>query len=208
MPLLLIPTQQTAMNERRKYFRIQNKILLRIHSINETLSYPPIPITPCKINLLNEIQALALKNETFLHTLNETPSTQQHCQQMKKGFHLLIKNMTETLHFMSFCWINVDLSAGGLRFQSKNVFQQKELVQLELLIPSNKTNQQHHILTIAEVIHSQEVIKLESESINTYEKNKQYEIALKFTQINESDKDLIIRHLFKIQSQTLRIKKN
>ncbi|MBI3803062.1 MAG: PilZ domain-containing protein [Nitrospirae bacterium] len=106
----------------------------------------------------------------------------------------LFKTLTRTKDSEVFSYqaILMDLSATGMRFSTPKEISAKTLLEFEFILP---------ILPFQEIVLTGEVIRCIRAHDNAPE---EYEIAVEFSQIKESDREQIIRYVVKRQLQLQR----
>jgi len=185
--------------ERRKYFRIRNKLFLsyelELTEENNTSdgSSTPQNATPQaspQITLLRELSEINDENKRFLKTLSsDQASTYSHVQTMNNRIVELSRQIIYALDIDENSMMEVDISGGGLSFESKQQLSVGQKLNIEMILMP----QYFGIVLHAEVV-----------DCSTTEELNNYRTSMEFTQIDESDRDVIIGHIFKTQSKVLR----
>lgn len=184
-------------DERRQYFRIRNSLFMSFEAIENINEYhlpkdrdsDPSP----SIHLLKELNKLEQQNEVFINTLREDQGViSSYITSLNSEFGLLTQYIINNLDVAYRELQEVDLSGGGIRFESDSALDINQELKMEIILLPEYTN----ILTYGKVVDCQK------------SKDKQaFELAVTFSQIHESDRDQIIKHVLKAQSRQLRTDK-
>jgi len=186
-------------NERRKYFRIRNKLFLS-YELNQSNQNAPsgdpsnnrnvAPQASPQITLLRELSEMGDENKRFLKTLPPTQdATYSHVQTMNNRIVELSRQIIYALDIDEKSMMEVDISGGGLSFEGKQQLSVGQHLNLELILMP----QYFGMALDAEVV-----------NCSTTEDPDIHRTSIEFTEINESDRDAIIGHVFKTQSKMLR----
>jgi len=185
-------------NERRQYFRIKNSLFMSYQLIEkrsknsiqkQKIEQEQIEKLPF-LYLLKELNNIKTQNKTFLNTLlaDQTSTTTHICQLNDKVTELaqyLVKNLDSKYKEL----LEVNLSGGGIRFQSEGKLTNGQKLKLHIvLVP-----EYHNMVIYGQIVNCQ---KSKTQS--------SYEYSVTFDQIQESDRDAIIKHIFRAQSKQLR----
>ena len=184
-------------DERRQYFRIKNWLFLSFERVDksdekELIKDLDTQSSP-RIQLLNELHHLEEDNTKFMSSLSsELTHVSKHMSKMNKKIGLLTQYIIQSLDIEYNELLEVDLSAGGIRFHSKTSLRKRQQVKMEIVI----IPEYYGVVTYAKVVECKK------------SKDKDgYEIAFKFIRISQPDQDAIVRHIFKVQSKQLRSNK-
>ncbi|WP_196138023.1 PilZ domain-containing protein [Aliikangiella sp. G2MR2-5] len=179
-------------DDRRQYFRIKNWIFLHydlVESIDEDEESKTA--SHSHIALLQSINKLDTDNRKYLNSLNEKHSQLgDYLLNMNRKFELLTQFVIQSMTNKSQELLEVDISGGGLRFQSNKPLKIDQLIRIELILVPECAG----IIAYGRVVDRKEL-----------EQNK-YEIALVFVKLKETDRDAIVKHVFQVQSSQLRTK--
>lgn len=186
-------TEKQQPAERREYFRIKNWLILNHESIETLDEVPDIDELSSsespRISLLHELSRLENENEAYLGSLTDKQSQLgNYLLNLNKKMELLTRFVVQSLDSDQNELTEVDISGGGLRFTSNQAYPIDQLMKIELLLVPECTG----ISAYARVVDC----KTKSA--------QQHEVALIFIKLRESDRDAIIKHVFKIQSKQLR----
>jgi c-di-GMP-binding flagellar brake protein YcgR len=191
---LLHPTPD---DERRQYFRIRNLLFMSYETIENIGEYhlakdKDSDPSLC-VHLLKELNKLEQQNRIFLNTLQKDQGViSSYITQLNNEFGLLTQYIVRNLDAAYRELQEVDLSGGGVRFESGSELNINQELKMEIILLPEYTN----ILTYGKVVDCQK------------SKDKQaFELAVTFSQIHESDRDQIIKHVLKAQSKQLRTDK-
>ena len=184
-------------DERRRYFRIKNWLFLSYeideNPLKSITSKNIEPQSSPRIQLLNELNNLEEDNLKFMASISsELNHVSQHITNMNKKIGLLTQYIIQSLDIEYNELLEVDLSAGGIRFISKTSLRSKQQVKMEIVI----IPEYYGVITYAKVV-----------SCTKLKDGSGYDIAFKFVKISDTDRDTIVRHIFKVQSKQLRTKK-
>ncbi|MGB0496548.1 MAG: PilZ domain-containing protein [Kangiellaceae bacterium] len=184
-------------DERRQYFRIKNWLFLSFERVDKSTSDKPMSSLETqsspRIQLLNELHRLEDDNTKFMNSLGQELShVTQHMTKMNKKISLLTQYIIQSLDIEYNELLEVDLSAGGIRFNSKTSLRKHQQVKMEIVI----IPEYYGVVTYAKVVECKKS-----------EDGQSYDIAFKFIRISQTDRDAIVRHIFKVQSKQLRNKK-
>ena len=191
------PSPPTS-DERRQYFRIKNSLFMSYETIDtndnkqtqkETLAEP----SP-SLRLLKELNEIEQNNKTFLTNLPlDHKNTSTYINQLNSKISSLSEYLVQNLDIKYKELLEVDLSGGGIRFESESELHKDQELKLDIvLVPEYRD-----MIIHGKVVNSQKV------------KNKStFEHSVTFCHIQESDRDAIIKHVFKTQSEQLRADKD
>ena len=142
------------------------------------------------MHLLKELNTVLEENENFVSNLGESDGKSiTYINNLNKQLSEITRYLVKTLGVEYSELLEVDLSGGGIRFESDCPLDKSQSLKLDLvLVP-----EYYNLTTLGEVVDCQ--------SIGS---SGLYEIAITFSEIQEADRDAIIRHVFKRQSQQLR----
>lgn len=185
----------TNPQERREYFRIKNWMILnhqRIDSIDaipETDNFT-LDTTP-RIELLQQLSQLNNENQTYISSLgSKQDPLGGYLINLNKKIDILTRFVLQSFDEEHQEMTEVDISGGGLRFSTKQGYQHNDFLKIELVLVPECVG----ILIYGQVVQCTKI-------------KKRFETAVIFSKIRESDRDAIVRHIFKIQSQQLRNEK-
>jgi len=181
-------------DERRQYFRIRNSLLMSYQTIEAGKeSQPPkksqTDTSPC-IHLLKELNKLEQQNDIFINSLPTVQSTvSNYISGVNNTLRRLSQYIVTHLDVEYRELMQVDLSGGGLRFESQTALTVGQELSMEIvLVP-----EYYNIVTHAKVVDCHKITGKQS-----------FELAITFSQIHESDRDAIIKHVLEAQSKQLR----
>ncbi len=180
-------------NDRREYFRIKNWVILNYTAVESLNLIPkessPPPSNSPHITLLQELACIESDNQAYLSSLeNKTSHVSNYVVNLNKKIELLTRFVVQLLDREKQDLTEVDLSGGGIRFSTSDKLDIDQILKIEMVLVPDCVG----IVAYCRVVDSQ---------LNS---KNQYNIALEFVQLKESDRDAIIRHIFKLQSQQLR----
>lgn len=145
------------------------------------------------MHLLKELNFILEQNEIFSKTLSEEErKTKCHIDELSDKMTDIVRYLVKTLGFEYSELLEVDLSAGGIRFESDTPLEVNQVLKLDLvLVP-----EYYHLNALGSVV--------DCRAIGA---SGMFEIAISFTDIQEADRDAIVGHVFKRQSEQLRLEK-
>lgn len=184
---------------RRRYFRIADRVDLTYRVINEEDVAESSHITShilSACSLTTALENVTEESAKLLHRIEKKqPEMVHYLKLLDEKIDLLAQavigdNETDTNNS---CEIN--LSASGLAFQSKESVKVGEFLELKMLLSSFRVL----LVTCCKVIHC---AKDQSTDERTY-----YLISADFVNLTEQDRDLLIQHLVRRQMQQIREKR-
>ena len=183
--------------ERREYFRIKNWIIINFEPIDSIQDAPDLDGSGAKssprISLLQELSRLENENQAYLGSLTDKQSQLgNYLINMNKKMELLTRFVIESLSGDQNELREVDISGGGIRFKSLTPQPIDQLLTLEIVLVPECVG----ILAYGRVVDCKKL-----------EDTPHHEIALVFVKLREADRDAIVKHVFKIQSEQLRSQK-
>lgn len=185
-------------SERRQYFRIKNSLFMSYDVLveGEPDSGPKELSTQSlrSMHLLKELNSMLEDNEIFATSLNEVENkSKAYAESLGKRITDITQYLVKTLGVEYSELLEVDLSGGGIRFETERPLEIGQELRLELvLVP-----EYYDLSTTGQIVDCQ---SLGASGL--------FQIAISFIDIHEADRDAIIRHVFKRQSQQLRSDKN
>ncbi|TQV84431.1 PilZ domain-containing protein [Aliikangiella coralliicola] len=187
-------TDNNNQNERREYFRIKNWIIINFEKIDEDQDNQDLDDFGFKssprISLLQELSRLETENQNYLGSLTDKQSQLgNYLINMNKKMELLTRFVIESLSGNKDELREVDISGGGIRFKSVDPHPIDQLLKLEIVLVPECVG----LLAHGRVVDCKPI-----------EGTPHHEIALVFIKLREADRDAIVRHVFKIQSEQLR----
>jgi len=188
--------QSTNSNdERREYFRIKNKILMRYLLADK--DQPPQASEledsqhSSQIQLLQRIAKVQDLNDIFSADLSdEHYLTKDHLEAINQQLACLSHDLLTTTDHQYRDLMEVDISGGGLRFESDHALAKGQTLNMEIIL----VPEYQHIHIFGLVVDSKVLQSAENHHL----------VAINFVKIEESDRDAIIGHIFKEQSKQLR----
>jgi c-di-GMP-binding flagellar brake protein YcgR len=184
-------------SERRQYFRIKNSLFMSYEAISEDESEQPVTEVSSRslrsMHLLKELNSILEENEIFSKTLTEEErKTKYYLAELSDKVTDITRYLVKTLGVEYSELLEVDLSGGGVRFESDTPLTVNQALKLDIvLVP------EYYNLTTSGLV-------VDCCSIGA---SGLFEIAISFTDIQEADRDAIVRHVFKRQSEQLRLDK-
>ncbi len=185
---------ENTASERREYFRIKNWLILNYEVVDTIENVPEFSDlaneeSP-RITLLQELSRLEQENQGYLTSLKDKQSQLgNYLLNMNKKFELLTRFVIQSLTDSPQELTEVDISGGGIRFNTKTAQPIDQIVKVELVLVPECVG----IVAYGRVVDCRE-----------QESGEDYQMALVFIKLRESDRDAIVKHVFKIQSNQLR----
>ena len=181
-------------SERREYFRIKNWLILNYEVVDSVESTPEFSDlaneeSP-RITLLQELSRLEQENQGYLSSLKDKQSQLgNYLLNMNKKFELLTRFVIQSLTDSPQELTEVDISGGGIRFKTNTAQPIDQVVKVELVLVPECVG----IVAYGRVV-----------DCRKQDEGDGYDMAIVFIKLRESDRDAIVRHVFKIQSNQLR----
>jgi hypothetical protein len=183
--------------ERRGFFRIDDQVGLNYRivsadelAINEGVLHidanEPLP-------LANELEKMReVSRIHFRQVEKESPETARYFAFIEKKIDLLAHHiMLSTDNLFINNTQSVSISGSGLAFTAEEALSMDELLELKFTLQPSLTN----IRTFAKVVSCQA-------------QEGQFKIAVEYTQLNDDDRDILIRHVVKKQMSDIRDNKS
>ncbi|MBV1910383.1 MAG: PilZ domain-containing protein [Kangiellaceae bacterium] len=193
-----LPDEKTS-DERRQYFRIKNSLFMSYELYDDgtdELEQAPKEIDAKSLrsmHLLKELNSILEENENYSKKLPSLDSkTKNYLESLDTKIIEITKYLVKTLGVEYSELLEVDLSGGGIRFRSEKSEPIDQKLKLDLvLVP-----EYYNLTAYGTVVDCRKL-----------EHAEEFELAISFTDIQEADRDAVIRHVFKRQSKQLRLDK-
>ncbi len=172
------PSDAHAGSERRAYFRVATRLPLRLTPLGEE----EVRILEREINTPKpELGVLA------------DPALSAALRRIEEKLNLLLDGAGHepTRPIGEADRSNLVLSGSGLRSETRESFQTGDPVRVELLLPETPVRQ---VTALASVVYSAQLMEPEGSR----------RLALRFTAIDEGDRDAVVRHICEVQRLALR----
>ena len=187
--------------ERRRYFRIDDTlgICLRVLGPHEAQAF--VRETAKQGSNFDFISNFDNRIQTLLDACKvQTPLAAEIIDLMNKKLNFIIRQLDvedELIKHVAFEPCAVNISACGIAFAHQHYLEADTALQLDIqLTPSDL-----HIVTLATVVVCKEM------DHPTCTEQKPFYLRLDFSQINDSDQELLIQHVVKRQSEQLKRKR-
>ena len=190
---------ETSVDERRDYYRISDTVGLTYNICSSVNDIPTedefIAEVPDEFQLINHLSRIDMENSSLLHNIQEvSPDV---CRYLKiinakieaLARHIVTIGLTDEVQSHK-----VTLSAGGVGFITDETIAVDSIVRSRMILYPSCSG----ILTYGKVIRCEAIANTEP---------AQFDIALEYTLINETDRDALVRHVLQLQSNLLRQKK-
>ncbi|MEM7465754.1 MAG: PilZ domain-containing protein [Pseudomonadota bacterium] len=193
------------MNEdRRKYFRIQDSVMIRYRVISEVLEESAHRDAELNQIKIETARAALFGIETDFQELCgnlalEQPATADVLQMLNRKINLLERVISgQVLHASPSSFDNlqhetklVDLSGGGMSFTADHRVESDARLIIDLvLLPSHDP-----MRVFGKIVHCQPVLE------------DQYRLGVEFTEISNQDRERLVRHTLQRQAEQIRLDK-
>ncbi len=188
-----------SIDDRRDYYRINDTVGL-IYTICSKESDIPtedefIAEVPDEFQLINQLSRIDTESSSLLHSIQDvSPDICRYLKIINSKIEAIARQVVSIGLTEEIKPRKVTLSAGGISFcSSKKIKIGKTLRSQMILYPSCSG-----ILTYGKIVRCEPVTKKDKE---------QFDIALEYILITETDRDALVRHVLQLQSNQLRQKK-
>ncbi|MEE8057097.1 MAG: PilZ domain-containing protein [Pseudomonadales bacterium] len=190
---------QSIINERRNYYRIEDKVLLRYQAIDESSALaniaPPQFGNNLAHSLMRDLEHIDQENNKYLRSIAETNRELEiYLKAISKKIDTIATRLVETTAPAPDLLSQViSLSEGGLAFRSGVEQANDGYLALQLtLLPSAIS-----LLLFAKVINCS---PLQAEpSTHPVESTDGFTIAVSFVNLQDSDRQMIAKHIITLQ---------
>lgn len=205
-----IPSSQSITNERRNYFRLEDKVLLRYQIIDETTALANIAPKQFRADqansLMRDLQHIDQESNKYLHSIAEiNPDLELYLKALSKKIDTIASSLVDHNSLSSNQLPQViSLSEGGLAFPSPVEHAHDSYLALQLtLLP-----QQLSLVLFAKVINCSTVNQPRTGEDHTRQDNPDnFTIAVSFVHLKESDRQIIAKHIMQLQLSARRSNK-
>lgn len=179
-------------SERREYFRVKDKAIINIKKIAPDQTLDTLMAQNSSFLLSSAINALELDHQTTLSKLKRSdPTIALYFDNINKKINLIADHIIDSdTDIQNTSGSSISLSASGIAINTDKDFNQDDLILIKLLLLPEKKG----ILSIG-------CIK------RIKEENSTRTLYIDFTEISESDRELIIKHTITRQLEEVRDKK-
>jgi len=188
-----------TIDERRGYYRINDTVGL-VYTVCQTDNEIPteeefIAEVPDEFQLINHLSRIDMESSSLLHSIHETsPEISRYIKIINAKIEAIARQVVSiglTDEIQSY---NVTLSAGGISFLSPEKIELDKTIRSQMILYPSCSG----ILTYGKVVRCNPVVEHSTE---------QFDIALEYSHITETDRDALVRHVLQLQSNQLRQKK-
>lgn len=175
--------------ERREYFRIKDLAMVSLVATTEQQTLNEIKDQHSAFLLGSAINALDLENQTVFNSIKRnSPDIAQYFEAINKKFELISNHLLESAEKDNALEeINIDLSGSGIAIQTnKNHSEGDRVIIKLLLLPERKG-----IICIGRIA-------------RVKSNNNQNTLCIDFDNIEDSDRELIVKHTISIQLKEAR----
>ena len=190
---------EIAGDERRDYYRIQDTVGFTYSICKSENDIPTkdefIAEVPDEFQLINHLSQIDLESSTLLHSIQEvSPDISRYMKIINAKIDALARHVVSTGLTDEIQSRKIVLSAGGLSFVTGEDIATGTTLRTRMIIYPSCTG----ILTYGIVVRSRLITDTDPD---------QYDTAIEYILINESDRDALVRHVLQLQSNLLRHKK-
>jgi hypothetical protein len=184
-------------DERRQFYRNKNSVFVKIELLDslelETSEKNLTNQTLETTYLLKTLGNLITQNSNFYKALEpENQACVQHLESLNRQLVDMVDYVNTTFDLKFSELQEVDLSGGGIRFESEQELIINQLLRMEIVLVPD-----YDSLSVTGVVVDCKPCKDKSS----------FDLAVNFSEISEYDRDIIIKHVFKSQSEQLRSQK-
>lgn len=185
-------------DERREYFRIDDEIALDYRPIDEGevegLSERIHAPFADRFTVASSFTATSRQMAQALHKVqNQSPELVRCLQAIDQKLNMLAQlYVSEEMHLDQQPTREVNLSAGGLAFRSRDAIDTGTLLEMRMVLFPSLVG----ILNLSRVIHC--------EPIDDGNAQFPWQVAVNFEQLRETDRELLVRHVMARQTSQLR----
>jgi hypothetical protein len=190
--------QNTPSEERREYFRIDDRVLLNLRPIAEAevtaVRERIMDRVPDRFTVAANFAVNSRATARLLHGLaSGSPDAARYMRLMDQKLNQLARLFVlDEVERGDYPLLNVNLSAGGLVFPSRREFAAGELVEMRMVLYPDMVG----ILTVSRVIYCERFANQPGDF--------PWQVAVEYAHIRESDRDLLCSHIMLRQTELLR----
>ncbi|ARN75845.1 PilZ domain-containing protein [Oceanicoccus sagamiensis] len=180
---------QPMINERRNYFRVDDKVLLRYQPVEESCAFANTIPQAFKedpgYSLMRELQSIEQDNAKFLRAIGEqSRDLEAYLKGQNKKLELIAAKVVEQEEQApDQRKQHISISEGGLSIHSETELANDGYLAIQLTLLPNH----HSLVVFAKVINCSEAHQ------------GGYNVALSFTHLKDSDRQLIAKHIMQLQ---------
>ena len=191
-------TCQPIANERRSFFRVDDRVLLRYQPVNENCALANMIPAAFKedpgYSLMQELQAIDRNNAKFLSAIGEdNRNLEAYLKGQNKKLELIAAKLIEHEGIAPDRQkLEVSISEGGLSIKSGTEFAINSYLALQItLLPKR-----HTVVTFAKIVNCSEA------------KAGSYKYGLSFIHLKDYDRQVIAKHVMQLQLAQRRSQSN
>lgn len=191
------PSSSRIINERRDFFRIEDKVLMRCRAVDQSSALSNLIPVQFKddpaFTLMQQLQQLDLDNSQFLRAIaEESRDLEAYLKGINKKIELISSHLLESVEKdPDQQKQSISLSEGGLGFHSALEYAHDSYLAMQLtFLPSHVT-----IVVFAKIINCTEI-------------EDGHAIAVSFVHLNTTNRKLIAKHIMQLQLAQRRQKSN
>lgn len=185
----------SSTQERRRFFRLDDQVTLDFKPLSKEQystwqeqnkhNRNNVDILEKELNdLIHKIKSQNSDLGRLIELLNQKINTIK-CQQSHEGISIETPNITKNQGLTG-----INLSACGMSFQSEKQYNENEFLLLTMILKPSNT----------QISLAGQVIKSEK----TGHQDKPFKIRINFPDIQEAEQELLIQHLFQLQTKKLK----
>lgn len=190
---------EISADERRDFYRINDTVGLTYTVCAGESDIPTedefIAEAPDEFQLINHLSRIDMDSSTLLHTIQDvSPDIARYLKIINSKIdalsrHVVSLGLTDEVQSQ-----NVTLSAGGLSLTTSEAIDLGKTVRTRMILYPSCSG----ILTYGEVVRCDAIPNSEP---------PQFDTAIEYTLINETDRDALVKHVLQLQSNILRKRK-
>lgn len=191
-----------AEQERRRYFRIEEQVILsfrevpleEVPPITELRELPELPCNP--FALTSSLELLSQESRSLMRRIErESPDIADCLKVIERKVDIIARTLMSRESDLTECPPReVNLSASGLSFAIDQTFEPGSVLEVKMVLLPNLVG----VLAYGKVIYCRK---------NTAPVGPPYRIGVDFIGLSDQDRELLIRHVVRRQSQLLRSQK-
>jgi len=188
-----------SVDDRRDYYRISDTVGL-IYSICGGENDIPtenefIAEVPDEFQLISQLSKIDLENSTLLQNIHDlSPDICRYLKTINTKIEAIARQVVSIGLTEEVKSHNVTLSAGGVSFILSEPVELGAILRTQMILYPSCSG----ILTYGKVVRCKAI---------SIDDTEQYDIAIEYCLINETDRDALVRHVLHLQSNQLRQKK-
>ncbi|MFP5505359.1 MAG: PilZ domain-containing protein [Gammaproteobacteria bacterium] len=190
--------KQRSAEERREYFRIDDRVLLNLRPITEAESAAVheriLERVADRFTVAANFAVNSRATARLLHGLSSSsPDAARYMKLLDQKLNQLARLFVlDEVERGDYPLLNVNLSAGGVVFPSRREFAAGDLLELRMVLYPDMVG----ILTVARVVYCERLAQQPGDF--------PWQAAVEYEHIRESDRDLLVSHIMARETELLR----